>query len=307
MKFKEILTNFMGMRTLKTAISVFLCILVTRLLGIQYPFYSCIAAVISMQGSVSSSFHTGKNRMLGTFVGAVTGLVFALIAPANIFLIALGITIVISICSHLKWNKSVSISCIVFLAIMTNLDGKSPFVYSSGRLIETFIGIVISVAVNYAICPPKYLNRIILSSNTLVDTTILFCGNKFCHNIELNIGTISNEISHLKTHISNYKKDFIIKARELIEINTVLDIITMCNIILISINIINSLGDDLHINDANKKRLTKLYNCNLDNLSYENNDVNIVFNYHLNIIIDSINTLLKFEINKEQIGNVSER
>lgn len=304
MKFKEKLTNFMGMRTLKTAISVFICILVTKLLGIQYPFYSCIAAVISMQGSVSSSFHTGKNRMLGTFVGAITGLAFALIAPANIFLIALGITIVISICSHLKWNKSVSISCIVFLAIMTNLDGKSPFVYSSGRLIETFIGIVISVVVNYAICPPKYLNRIIVSSNKLVDTTILFCGNKFCHNVEMDVGAISEEISHLNTHISNYKKDFIIKARELIEINTVLDIITMCNIILISINIINTLGYNLHIDVNNKKRLSKLYNFNFNNLSYKNNDLNIVFNYHLNIIIDSMDTLLKFEINKKQMGNV---
>lgn len=304
MKFKEIFTNFMGMRTLKTAIAVFICILVTRLLGIEYPFYSCIAAVISMQGSVSSSFHTGKNRMLGTFVGAFTGLIFALIAPANIFLIGLGITIVISICSHLKWNKSVSISCIVFLAIMTNLNGKSPFIYSSGRLIETFIGIVISVAVNYAIYPPKYLDRIILSSNNLVDNTILFCGNKFCHNVTMDIQVIIKEISHLNTHIENYKKDFIIKARELIEINTVLDIIKICDLILISINIINSLGDNLHINDDNKKRLTKLYNYNLDDLIYENNNLNIVFNYHLNIIIDCMEKLLKFEINKKQIGNV---
>lgn len=292
------------MRTLKTAISVFICILVTRLLGIEYPFYSCIAAVISMQGSVSSSFHAGKNRMLGTFVGAVTGLVFAIIAPGNIFLIGIGIIIVISICSHLKWNKSVGISCIVFLAIMTNLNGKVPFVYSSSRLIETFIGIVISVAVNYALCPPKYLNRIILSSNKLIDTTILFCGNKFCHNVEMDVATISKEISNLKTHIDNYKNDFIIKARELIEINTVLDIIKICNLILISINIINSLDDNLHINDDNKKRLTKLYNYNLDDLNYENNNLNIVFNYHLNIIIDCIDKLLKFEINKRQIGNV---
>ncbi len=297
-------TNFMGMRTLKTAISVFLCILVTRLLGIEYPFYSCIAAVISMQGSVSSSFHTGKNRMLGTFVGAFTGLIFALIAPANIFLIGLGITIVISICSHLKWNKSVSISCIVFLAIMTNLNGKSPFIYSSGRLIETFIGIVISVAVNYTICPPKYLDRIILSSNKLIDTTILFCGNKFCHNVNMDVLTIRKEIAHLNTHMDNYKKDFIIKPQELIEINTVIDIIKMCDIILISTNIINSLGDNLHINDDNKKKLTKLYNYNLDDRDYENNNFNIVFNYHLNIIIDCVEKLLELEINKKQIGNL---
>ncbi len=35
-----------------------------------FPFYACIAAVITMQSTVHDSFTTGKNRMIGTIIGA---------------------------------------------------------------------------------------------------------------------------------------------------------------------------------------------------------------------------------------------
>ncbi|SMC25814.1 Uncharacterized membrane protein YgaE, UPF0421/DUF939 family [Clostridium acidisoli DSM 12555] len=304
MKIKKTFTKFIGMRTLKTSISVCLCMFVSKIFKIEYPFYACIAAVISMQGSVSSSFNTGKNRMFGTLVGAFTGLIFSLINAGNIFLIGIGTIIVICICNGLKWSKSASIGCVVFLVIMTNLNGRNPYTYSFNRLIETFIGIIIAIFVNYIVYPPKYLNKIYLASNNLVDKMILFCGNKFCNNTYMDMQTIMDEISSLKTHITDYENDFIIKSKELVEINTVKNVIELCNKILLSINIINSLGDKLYINSVNMERLNSLYNCNISINNHENNDINIVYNYHLSLILDCLKQLLSFNINKTELGNL---
>ncbi|SHH86208.1 FUSC family protein [Clostridium grantii] len=144
-----------GMRNIKTAIAVVLALGISRLMKTEYPFYSAIAAIISMQSSIIESFRVGKNRMLGTIVGAAVGLIFFLISPGNLILSGIGIVVVIYICDSLGWNKAVSIACIVFCVIMTNLSGRNPFFYSISRILDTFIGIIIAVAVNYIIKPPN--------------------------------------------------------------------------------------------------------------------------------------------------------
>ena len=138
-----------GMRNIKTAISVFLCVIILRAFHNTSPFYACIAAVITMQSAVQDSFTTGKNRMVGTIIGAIWGLIFALISPSNIFLTGIGIIFVIYSLNILNRKKSISIACIVFIAIMTNLKDATPLIYSLSRVLETFLGIFVSVLVNY--------------------------------------------------------------------------------------------------------------------------------------------------------------
>lgn len=120
----------------------------------EYPFYAAIASVISMQMSVEGSLKAGKNRMLGTFMGALVGFICASIMPGNIFLIGIGIVCVIYLCNLFNWEQSSSIACIVFCVIMINLKGSSPLYYSINRLLDTFLGIMVSVTVNYFIVPP---------------------------------------------------------------------------------------------------------------------------------------------------------
>lgn len=144
-----------GMRNIKTAIAVFISIILSKLFKMEYPFYAAIAAIISMQSSVEESFRAGRNRMIGTLIGAVVGFICALINPGNAFVSAIGIVIVIYLCNLLKWKESSSIGGVVFLAIMLNLKGNSPLWYSINRLFDTFLGIIVAIVVNYFIIPPQ--------------------------------------------------------------------------------------------------------------------------------------------------------
>ncbi|WP_315118534.1 aromatic acid exporter family protein [uncultured Clostridium sp.] len=145
-----------GMRNIKTSISVVLCVVLFKLLNREYPFFACIAAVVTLQHSVSDSFKAGQNRLIGTVIGATTGLIFSYLPQFNFWIhivyIGLGICMVIYLCNIFDKNDSISIACIVFSAIMTNLKGVPSYVYVVNRTIDTFIGIIISILVN------KYFN-----------------------------------------------------------------------------------------------------------------------------------------------------
>jgi uncharacterized membrane protein YgaE (UPF0421/DUF939 family) len=145
----------LGMRNIKTAIAVVISILISSGLKMEYPFYAAIASIISMQSSVKNSYKAGRNRMLGTIVGAFIGYLCALISLGNPFLTGIGIICVIYLCNLLNWKESASIAGVVFCAIMLNLKGGSPAIYSINRIIDTFIGILVAIAVNYFVMPPK--------------------------------------------------------------------------------------------------------------------------------------------------------
>ena len=92
-----------GMRTIKTALAVSLTIFIAQVLNLKSPFAG-IAAIIAMQSSVSESFNMAKNRMLSTILGAITALLFSLIAPENPFFIAIGVIIIIYLCNIFNWK-----------------------------------------------------------------------------------------------------------------------------------------------------------------------------------------------------------
>lgn len=148
-----------GMRNVKTAISVFICIAILRLFPDNSPFYACIASVITMQNTMENSIKVGISRMIGTLIGATVGVILSTVYPNNIMLTALGIVVVIYIANFLKRNGSTAIACIVYLAIMVNIKYTTPFYYSLMRVMETFLGITVAVIVNIVVFPPKRQNK----------------------------------------------------------------------------------------------------------------------------------------------------
>lgn len=143
-----------GARNLKTALAVTLCIVIFELIGRPYPFYACIAAVICMKDTVESSLSIGKNRMIGTITGACVGIILTFLARSfNLTdfqgtITGIGIILTIYILNIFKKNGSVVIACIVCIAIITNLHGRTPYSYAINRVIDTFIGIIIAILIN---------------------------------------------------------------------------------------------------------------------------------------------------------------
>lgn len=141
------------MRLFKTGLAVTMTLLVAEPLGMTYPFFAAIATIISMEATIANSYKAGKNRVKGTLLGAVTGLVFALVAQGNPLAAGVGIIFVLWTCNRMGWKNAISIACIVFLAIMINLDGDNPWIYSLNRLEDTLVGVGVALVVNFMVFP----------------------------------------------------------------------------------------------------------------------------------------------------------
>lgn len=150
-----------GGRNLKTAFSVLLCILLFEIINRPFPFYACIAAVICVKDTWQNSFTIGKNRLIGTCIGGIIGILFIFISQTVHFLntqsiiTALGIIVVIHICNLVNKPGSTVIACIVLIAIMVNLKGTGPYIYALNRILDTFIGVIIALLVNRYVYPIK--------------------------------------------------------------------------------------------------------------------------------------------------------
>ena len=288
------------MRNIKTALSVFLCVLVSRLLKMEYPFYAAIAAVISMSSSVTDSYIAGRNRMFGTFVGAMIGLLFSLVLPGNILLCGVGIIIIIYICNILNWNKSISIACIVFTAIMTNLNGRNPFSYSFNRLLDTLLGITIALAVNYIFIPPKYVGKIIHQCNTVIDHLFIIFGKNTIYNEEINLKEYSDKLNKLENYITTYSKEIRFSKETAIKIDNIKSMITQFNKAYYSLNILNSLKHSKNLNKDNAAKIEAIFNKKVPSHEGTYTDELIVYNYHVGELLNILESLIEHNITKDE-------
>ena len=148
-----------GKRMIKSSIAVFLCFVVylfRQQEGIV--FYSCIAAVLCIQQDITNTKRVGANRVVGTFIGGLVGMLVLAFEKAWIpqdyvileyMLTSFMIIPIIYITVLLKKTSASYISCVVFMSVTVSHGGDvNPYLFAMNRVIDTLIGIVIAYGVN---------------------------------------------------------------------------------------------------------------------------------------------------------------
>lgn len=206
-----------GLRSLKTGIAVTLTVTLSNWFGLGMGFFGAIASVIALQSTIADSIKRGKERLMGTIIGAIIGLIFsfplymigsissgwAVIANNQKPLwVGIGVIGVIVVSNMLKWKDSIVLGSIVFCAIMLNNETEQGvIIYSLYRFLETFIGIICAIGVNYFIKPPKIDKR--------VTETIFPLGKELFDLFRYSIvgyfygGVTEKEFRHRKGYIDN--------------------------------------------------------------------------------------------------------
>lgn len=131
-----------------TAVSIFLTLFIGRLLGINSLFYAGIASAVVSQTCYKEVFRLGIKRIYGTIVGAGMGILFYNHLPQSITSFAVGIFIIVYICSEIL-KAPANMACIVFLAISTNLDNISGEFYAIHRVLDTSLGVISALVVAF--------------------------------------------------------------------------------------------------------------------------------------------------------------
>lgn len=280
-----------GMRTIKTAVAVMLCIIISRLLKLEYEFYAVIAAIIVMESTISNSLKSGAVRILGTFVGAGVGLACALVSPGNVLLCGLGIIAVIFLCNLMKWNKSISIAGIVFIAIMVNLGGKSPWLYSINRVLDTFIGISVAILVNYLVLPPDHFKKLYTDCRQLAEKVSNAAELDVCSIDEAELEALEARLVNLKNELKAQEKEFKLRKKEALEAESISGTLDACSNIMCHLRTVKNLDNKYGLcrTRLEKQKESNGYRPECQGLAA--GEVDAAFNYSLGEILIALQRL----------------
>ncbi len=154
-----------GQRMIKTAIAVFICLLIYILRGYRgMVIQSTIAAIICMQPYVRDSKKVAVNRIISTVIGGIWGLLYLLLMQmlpvlgSNMLvaylLMALGVIAVLYTCVLMKLSDNATLSAIVFLCVIITFPVvETPLQQTFDRLLDTIIGVCVAVFINMVHLP----------------------------------------------------------------------------------------------------------------------------------------------------------
>lgn len=146
-----------GMRNMKTAIAATLCALLYFMVD-RNPTFACIGAVFGMGSDTEDSKLNGGNRLFGTIIGGVIGM---LLFPIYIFfypdggyhyplLIFLFIGVILLVLSSLffGWPGAIQPGGVVLCIILFNTPVATYVSYSLNRIFDTAFGVIFAILIN---------------------------------------------------------------------------------------------------------------------------------------------------------------
>lgn len=150
--------SFIGMRVVKTVISVFISVIITTIMG-GMPINSAVASVLTTQDTQDGSIKYGKNRILGTTVGAIFAIIFVCVVDffdiklftiSYYFVMSILIIPIAKILLISKQKAAISSALITFLITLMSYISQSElkYIYVQSRIIDTFIGVLVAIAIN---------------------------------------------------------------------------------------------------------------------------------------------------------------
>lgn len=281
------------MRTIKTALAVTISLYISQMLNLGAPIFTAIASISTMKASISESFNDVSRRLFTAVFGVVLGYLFSLIPLGEEFLpllAGIGIIIIIYMLQVLNLKRMIILSCIVFVASLCAESNK--LVYGINRIIGTFVGIAVSVPINYLISAPNLSQNYLRQAKSLTELSKMFLLElitKSDHKItdfEIEYNKL-NEI--YKTIIS--EKSMPVHG-ELLPVTTE-KIMKLFDDISFRFHILNSIKERPHVEKESQEMVESLLRLNIFTEGQLEGDLNSVYNFHIKKIISNLNELEK--------------
>lgn len=147
-----------GLRTVKTVISVFLCFLIDSWRNDSVPFYAVIAAILCTQPDMENSLSIAKSREMSTILGGISGILFLTMERLFVtiypklfreLILSLMLIPIIYLSLLFRQKSGTALMCVVFLCVtITHEKDANPLYFAWNRIVDTSLGIIISLIVN---------------------------------------------------------------------------------------------------------------------------------------------------------------
>ena len=147
----------MGWRNIKTSVTAMLVAMVYCLIG-RNPAFACIGVIFGMGTDMPDSIKNGGNRLFGTLIGGLLGMllfrIYLIFKPDGAYtlwlvpLTFIGTVILIVLC-QMVWVGGVQPGGVVLCILLFNTPVESYVSYALYRILDTTIGVLVAWAVSY--------------------------------------------------------------------------------------------------------------------------------------------------------------
>lgn len=282
---------WLGSKALRTGISVMLCMIVSKLLKLKYPFFVVLPAVIPISSNLEETIKSGGNRMIGSTIGAIVGVLLALINPTSILLTGIGSVIIIYACKFINWEHSASIACLIFISIMVGIKGDTVWTYSINRLLDTFIGIAIISTVNSLTFSITAYSSAIKSAKFLYSSILKAIEAEFFSNAELKLNQLHKQLNNLQGLLKIYEDQIHFTKTKNLKLEKIQAIYKNLKCASNELDILNSMDKSCSPDAENEENLNKIFPYTNHHEKRIVAKANIVYNYHLKKLLQSVNNL----------------
>lgn len=139
----------------KIGLAAVLSLLLAHLIGLSYPYWAAVSAIVVMGWDTTLTFASCRDRIIGTAIGAFLGWVTFYIWHGNYVVYGVSVAVCIFACSTLQFDKAGRLAAATLSLIVLAQPDDTPGHIAIARFLEIVIGVVVALAVTLLVFRPR--------------------------------------------------------------------------------------------------------------------------------------------------------
>ncbi len=280
-----------GMRSLKTGLAVFICLALYTILPLTEPTLAVLVVVMAIQNNIDDSITFSKNRLIGTVLGTIIGIIYTQVAGQSLIFVAAGVIILITLLNKLNQSRNIVIALVLFVNIITGVVSGNPIIYGLNRFANTLVGISVGFLINYFIKPPNQISNIKLNVIETVDEIEYVVKELIFTNNKISLETFKKELEASVASLDIYNQDQKYRMAVMDKIKYVEESVANYSILYSHMLIVKdkrAVLDDKNIKQA--KEIFQQDYISQENISSDEAYV-LIYNYHISEILGRVKAI----------------
>ncbi len=287
-----------GLRTIKTAVSVIIAMIVADSIGMSTSRYvfAMLGAMAAMEPTVKDSMEACVVQSASLILGGIAGVLLLSVKLPMLVTTGIGMVLIITFHNACRLRFSPSLACLIVVTLCTS-SVDQPVLYAAGRVWDTAIGLLVGLMVNTLVFPYDNSSQIRSLIESLDFEVIgfledMFDGDDVLPDAEKMTGKIDDMARQLRIfgnqrliHRLGHQKKELEQFRRCEG---------MARELLARMEVLSRMGRPGRLNDENRQRL-KITGADIrDNRVLRNpQERDMVTNYHVRQILSLRTELLK--------------
>lgn len=277
-----------GIKSIKIALAVIMSLFVGNLFRLDSPYLLAITAIIGIQATVYDAVANARERVIGTSIGVIVGLIVITLLPNDFLVISIGLFLIIYACNILNLKNSIIQASVIYLSIMLF---PSPNNNAISITISTTSGVIVSIIVNFIFAPFELRDTLYSSYIDLIEHITSLCEKLFTTFTYIDLNPLNSKIIAYKSLVKAYDNEYFkIKDKRLSldEINALSENLSKISFYMYG----SSQLRENQLNKYNVEKINQLLNLNLTVSNSVKDKKDILFNFHVSKLLSYLDNLL---------------